>query len=185
MDLISLVRLPLTADEGWPELARRRPPLDRFFISVVLPLSLLPPLMLYLAGTQDPEAFVRTAQQRDWAALATVFFLGEWVTLLGTGWLIRQAAATYALAIDYHDAFLLAGIAPVPLWLASLGLLVPSVWANAALSTLALGLSCALLYQGLKALGRRREEIVAAAIVHIVIGAALFAWALLLVLALD
>lgn len=53
------------------------------------------------------------------------------------------------------------------------------------ISTLGLGLSCALMYQGLKALGRRREEIVAAAIVHIVIGAGLMAWALLLVFAFD
>lgn len=185
MDLNTLARLPLTADEGWPELARRRPELHRLFFRVMLPLSLLPPLMLYYAGTHYPEAFLRTAQQKNWSEVAIVFFLAEWATLLGMGWLIREVASTYALSIDYHDAFMLAGIAPVPMWLSSLGLLIPSFWTNAVLATLGLALACALMYQGLKALGRRREEIVAASIVHIVIGAGLMAWALLLVFAFD
>ncbi len=185
MDLISLARLPLTAEEGWPELARRRPALHQYLLLVALPLSLLPPAMLYLAGTHDPEAILRWAQHKDWTEVAVVFFLAEWATLLGMGWLIRQAAATYSLSIDYHGAYLLAGIAPVPMWLSSLGLLIPSLWTNALISALGLGLACALMYQGLKALGRRREEIVAASIVHIVIGVGLIAWALLLVFAFD
>ncbi|MGE5337941.1 MAG: Yip1 family protein [Gemmatimonadota bacterium] len=183
MNLLSLALLPLTADHGWPELARRHAPLHRLLLLLVLPLTLLPPLMLYYAGNHYPEVFLRGAQQKDWAEVAIVFFCAEWITLLGMGWLIRQAAATYSLTIDYHDAFLLAGIAPVPMWLSSLGLLIPSFWVNAFIATLGLGLACGLMYQGLRALGRQREEIVAGSIVQIVIGVGLIAWALLLVFA--
>jgi len=112
-----------------------------------------------------------------------VFFAAEIASFLGMGWLIKKVADTNALAIDYHDAYLLAAIAPVPLWLSSLGLFLPDLAVNVVLSSIAMALSCALLYHGLQALGRRREEVVAAGMVQIVIGAGLIAWALLLALA--
>lgn len=183
MNLISLAKLPLSADEGWQELAQHRPRIAKVFLFLVLPLSLLPPTMLYLAGTHYPEAFFPVIRPRDWAAVAEVFFVAEMATFAAMGWLIKQVADTYALSIDYRDAYLLAALAAAPLWLASLGLLIPDLLANAAINLLALGLSCALLYNGLQALGRWREEVVAAGIVHTVIGAGLIAWALLFVLA--
>lgn len=183
MSLMSLAKLPLSADQGWPELARLRPGLLKVFCLLVLPLSLLPPAMLYFAGTHYPEAFLPPARQKDWATVAAVFFLAEMGTLLLMGWLIKQVAETYELTIDYHDSYLLAAVAPVPMWLSSLGLLVPSLTLNVIVSISGLALSCAILYHGLQALGRRREEVVAAEVVQIVIGAGLIVWALLLVLA--
>lgn len=184
MSLLSLAKLPLSADEGWPDLARIHPGILKVVLLLVLPLSLLPPAMLYYAGTHYPEVFGPAARPRDWAAVAAVFLVAELATFSLMGWLIRQVGDTNGLAIDYHDAYLLAAIAAVPLWLSSLGLFVPVLVFNAALSTVALGLSCALLYQGLQALGRRREAVIATEVVQIVIGAGLIAWALLLVLAL-
>ncbi len=84
--------------------------------------------------------------------------------------------------MDYHDAYLLAGIAPIPLWLSSLGLFVPSLGFNAVLSLAALGLSCGIIYHGIEGLCHTREDVTAASIVQTVIGAGLIAWALLLML---
>lgn len=39
MNLISLSKLPLSADEGWPELAQHRPGIFRILCFLVLPLS--------------------------------------------------------------------------------------------------------------------------------------------------
>lgn len=50
MTLSPLVRLPLCANEGWPELAQRRPAMLEVKVLLVLSLSLLPPAMLYFAG---------------------------------------------------------------------------------------------------------------------------------------
>jgi hypothetical protein len=111
-----------------------------------------------------------------------VFFLAEMLTFLGMGWLIKQVADSNRLKIDRHDAYLLAAIAPIPLWLSSLGLLVPSLAFNAALSLVALGLSCGVIYHGIEGLCHMCEEVTAAAIVQTVIGAGLAAWALLLVM---
>ena len=184
MSLMSLAKLPLSADKGWPQLARLHPGILRVFLLLVLPLSLLPPAMLYYAGTHYPEVLGQAARAKNWTEVAAIFFMAEWGTYLLMGWLIRQVGASHALTVDQRDAYLLAAIAAVPLWLSSLGLVVPNLAFNATVSTLALGLSCALLYQGLQALGRTRDEVVATGIVQIVIGAGLIAWALLLVLAL-
>lgn len=183
MSPVSLVKLPLSAQEGWPELIRLRPGLLKVFGLLVLPLCLLTPLMLYFAGTHHPEVFLRGAGERNWAAVAAIFFVAEIGTFLGMGWLIRQVGQTSGFSIDYHDAYLLAAIAPVPMWLSSLGLLVPDLMFNIVFAMIGTGLSCALIYQGIQALGRKRDEVVAAGIVQMVIGAGLIAWAFLLVLA--
>lgn len=77
-----------------------------------------------------------------------------------------------------------AAIAPVPMWLSSLGLLIPSLTAAVIIAIGGLALSCGLVYHGIEALCRTREDVIVAGIVQIVIGAGLIAWALLLLLAL-
>jgi hypothetical protein len=154
----------------------------KLFAFVVLPLSLLPPGMLYYAGTRYPEAFFAAASGKDWGAIAVVFFLAEMATFTGMGWLIKQVAESNRLEIDYHDAYLLAAIAPIPLWLSALGLLVPSLAFNTVLSLAALGISCGMIYHGIEGLCHMREDVTAAAIVQTVIGASLIAWALLLMI---
>jgi hypothetical protein len=184
MSMLSLSRLSMSPEYGWPELARERPSLAKVFALLVLPLSLLPPLMLYYAGTHHPEVLPGAAGAKDWARIALTFFLAELGTLAMMGWLIRQLAETSGLAIDYHDAYLLASIAPVPMWLSALGLLVPSLPFNVVVSLAATAVSCALVHRGIEGLGHTREDVTAASITQIVIGMGLVAWALLLVLAL-
>lgn len=180
MNLISLAKLPLSTTQGWPELETIHPRVLKLFAFVVLPLSLLPPGMLYYAGTHYPEAFLPGAGGKNWGAIGVAFFLVEMATFLGMGWLIKQVAESNRLQIDYHDAYMLAAIAPIPLWLSSLGLLIPSLAFNAVLSLAALGLSCGILYHGIEGLCHMREDVTAAGIVQTVIGASLIAWALLL-----
>lgn len=183
MKLSTLARLPLSAEQGWPEIERLRPQLVKLFAFIVLPLSLLPPLMLYYAGSVHPEVFPPQLAGKDWTQIAGVFFLAEMATLGVMGWLIRQVALTSGLRIGYHDAYLLAAIAPIPLWLSALGLFVPSLAFNVVLSLAAFGLSCGIIYHGIEGLCHTRESVSAAGIVQVVIGAGLIAWALLLVLA--
>jgi hypothetical protein len=182
MNLVSLSKLPFSTTQGWPELEKIHPGLLKVFAFIVLPLSLLPPGMLYYAGSNYSEVFLKGAAGKAWGEIAVVFFLAEMLTFLGMGWLIKQVAESNQLKIDYHDAYLLAAIAPIPLWLSSLGLLVPSLAFNAGLSLAALGLSCGIIYHGVEGLCHTLEDITAGAIVQTVIGVGLIAWALLLVM---
>lgn len=180
MKLSTFVLLPCCADKGWPEIERIHPNLAKLYAFIVLPLSLLPPAMLYYAGTQYPESFLHQASNKNWGMIALAFFLTEILTLLFMGWLIKQLADSNSLSIDYHDSYLLAGIAPIPLWLSSLGLFVPSLGFNAIVSLFALGVSCGVVYHGIEGLCHTQEDVTAGSIVQTVIGAGLVAWALLL-----
>ncbi len=184
MNLHALSQLPLSTERGWPELVTARPRLSRLFLLVVLPLSLLPPAMLWFAGTNHPQMFPADYGTKPWGEVAAVFFVAEIATVLGMGWLIRQVAATHGLSIDRHDARMLAAIAPVPMWLSALGLLIPNFLVAVAIAIAGLALSCGIVYHGILALCRTREDVVAGGIVQTVIGAGLVAWAFLLLLAL-
>jgi hypothetical protein len=75
-------------------------------------------------------------------------------------------------------------IRPVPMWLSSLGRPIPNRFAGATIAIVGVGLSCGILYHGILALCRTREDVVAGGIVQTVIGVGLVAWAFRWLLAL-
>lgn len=180
MKILSLPKMVFSSSEGWPELATIHPAIVKVFFFLVLPFSVLPPAMLYYAGTHYGDTFISGFGGKPWGEISVLFFLVEMVTFATMGWLIKQIAEDQQVNVDYHDAYVLAAITPVPLWLSSLGLLVPSLAFNMVLAVSALGASCALIYHGIYALCHMHEEVTAAAITQAVIGAGLAAWAVLL-----
>jgi hypothetical protein len=182
MKILSFPKMVISSSEGWPELAEIHPAIVKVFFYLVLPFSLLPPVMLYFAGGYYGDTIVQGYGSKPWGMIAVLFFFAEMATFAVMGWLIKQIADGHDVDVDYHDAYMLAAISPVPLWLSSLGLLVPSLVFNAVVSLLAMGASCALIYRGIYALCHMHEEVTAASITQIVIGAGLAAWAILLML---
>jgi hypothetical protein len=138
--------------------------------------------MLYYAGSLHPGIFPAHFAGKDWGGIAVMFFLAEMGTVAFMGWFIHEVARTSRLRIDYYDAYLLAALAPIPLWLSALGLFIPSLAFNAGLAIAALVLSCGIIYHGVMGLGHTHEDVAAAGVVQTVIGAGLAAWALLLLL---
>ena len=136
--------------------------------------------MIYLAGMHYGNAFVEGFNDKPWGHIALIFFIGEIASVTLMGWLVRQVASTWNGNISYRNAYLLAAIAAIPVWLSSLGLLVPSLSFNAVVSVMALSLSCGLVYHGVRAFCQIREELQAAAITQIVFGTGLLLWAVLL-----
>lgn len=180
MNILTIPKMILTPRDGWRDVEQAHPSLAHLLSSIVLPLSVLPPLLLYQAGTRYGEAFASGVGGRPWVTIAVVIYLAEVLTFLGMGWFIKQVAATHQVRTSAYDAYLLAAIAPTPLWLSSLALLAPDPALNAAAGFMALAASCILLYQGIYALGHMREGITAATITYTVMGAGLVAWTLLL-----
>ncbi len=77
----------------------------------------------------------------------------------------------------------MAAIAPLPLWLSSLALLVPVLLFNVLVVALALVVSTALVYRGCKALSDESgNEMANMSATYTIIAAALLAWVLLLVI---
>lgn len=181
MSILSLPKM-IYSYEGWPELESRHLPIAKFFALVVLPLALLPPAMLYYAGSHYGDLFVAGFAAKPWAVIAGVFYLTEIASVLLMGWLISEMVKWYGLRASVGDSFMLAGIAPIPMWLSSLSLLLPNIAVDAGIALLALAAGCGLLYHGICAFCHTREEVSAAGITQTVMSAGLLCWAFLLVL---
>jgi hypothetical protein len=184
MSVTSLSRMPFSPKATWPELARADSTVARTFFSIVAPLSLLPPVMIFLAGSHYGDAFIEGFSSKPWALIAAIFFCCEIVSVTLMGWLIKQVAGAWHEQVSYRNAYVLAAVAAIPLWISSLGLLVPSLAFNVALSALALSVSCALVLQGVRSFCRISEDniVQAISITRLVFGAGLGAWGFLLLL---
>ena len=184
MNIFSVSRMPFSSKTHWPRLARVDSNVTRVFWSLVVPLSLLPPVMIYLAGSHYGDAFAEGFSSKPWALIASLFFLCELASVTWMGWLIRRVALAWNEVISHRDAYLVAAIAAIPLWISSLGLLVASMAFNIALDAAALILSCGLVFQGVRSFCRIADENIeqAIAITRLAFGGGLAAWGVLMLL---
>lgn len=184
MNVSSISRMPLSPAGAWQELARVDSTVARTFWRVVVPLSLLPPAMILWAGGHHADAFGEGFGGRSWGPIAALFFLCEIVSVTLMGWLIRRVAAAWDVPVSRRNAYVLAAVAAIPLWLSSLGLLIPSLAFNVALSAVALTLSFALLFQGVRTFCTNDVDGLARAldVSRLVFGGGLAAWGFLFLL---
>lgn len=180
MNLISFPKMVVSSDEAWPELERLQLPLSKLLTFLIIPAALLPPVLLYYSGSHYGDEFVAGFGSKPWGFIAPIFFLTETLTVLLMGWLLNQVAQTHGLRMSGHDSLMLAAIAPIPMWLSSLSLLVPSLAFNAGIALLALVAGCSLLHHGIQAFGHTKEGVSVAEITQTVMGAGIACWALLL-----
>ncbi|KAA3652120.1 MAG: DUF1282 domain-containing protein [Proteobacteria bacterium] len=181
MRLTALPRMLISSNDGWREIERRHPSVGALFLWMVLPLTLLPPALLYYAGSQYGDMLVTGWSDRNWGLIAPLFLVCEWAAFVGMGVFIKSVAHHSAARIRLHDAYMVAAIAPVPMWLSSLSLLVPNL-AFVTLAALAgLGAACALMYHGVYALCHMDDAVPAASVTHTVMAAGLLCWAAFLV----
>lgn len=182
MLILSIPRMIVSSDKGWHELTQDSSSLGTLFWRLVLPLSLIPPVMLYLYGPDHGDLLIQGYSSKPWHIIAPVFFAAEMFTWLLMGWLIRQVTESQWIEATPKDAFRLASIAPVPLWLSALGLFVPNMTVNVVLGLLAMVATGSLIHHGVRAVLKVQDELVAASITHTVMGAGIAGWSFLLLL---
>ena len=182
MTPLILLRLPFSHVVGWKELQQRKLSIATLVWCMVLPMSLVPPLMLYYAGTHYGDVFPPGFAERQWRFITTVLFLAELLTFFVMGWLIHAVTNSQReLSISYHNAYLLAALAPLPLWCSAIALLVPNLLFNALVILAALGISCSLVYHGLQALCERTtNDVTTMSVTYTVMAAGVLAWGLLM-----
>jgi hypothetical protein len=196
---------------GWNDLTRSHMPVAVMFFFYVLPMSLIPPLMLYYAGTAYRDnlltALSLTAGQLQ--ILSGVFFVAELAGVFLMAGAIEFMANTELKVIhsrqklleypaqtptldtpanvpqvEYHDAFMLAAVAPTPLWLAPLALFIPSFMIDATIGALALLASVLILYYATPAILKLDEKGEGALFRYIMITGGMVAWAAMMYLTL-
>ncbi|HAA46778.1 MAG: hypothetical protein XD36_0689 [Halomonas sp. 54_146] len=182
MKVMAYMKMPFSYHEGWQELKAKSPSIPLLAWCVVLPMSLLPPVMLYFAGTHYGDAFMAGFADREWRFVTTILFLAELLTFFIMGWVIHAIVnGTEQLSISYQDAYLLAALAPLPLWASSMALWVPNLFFNTLVALAALVISCSLIYHGLQALCTRKEhDVVTISATYTIMSAGILGWGLLL-----
>lgn len=189
MSLISLPKMFVSETEGWSDLARIHPSVRTLLASYVVPMSLLPPLMHAYSQLAAPgrvfPALAPMLSVGEALAVGAVFFLIEIAAVALMANYIQQMAESQNLATDYPTTYTLAAVAPTPLWVASLALLVPSLWFNVAVVVVAWIATVALIRHGVRPILRVRDEALARKLAEEITAAGVFMWVgLLLVMAL-
>jgi Yip1-like protein len=189
MSIASLPKMFVSETEGWTDVVKIHPSVYKLFFALVVPLSVLPPLMYAYAGLGHPGAVFPLTEPpmtgREAALVGGAFFLIELATVAFMAMVIRQIGNAHGLDTPYENAYALAAIAPVPLWLASLALFIPMLWANVAVVAVAWIGSVALIRHGVRPLLGVGDVDEAHAMANRVTMAGVAAWiALMVVLAL-
>ncbi len=181
MTMTQLLSLPFSANGVWRELKGMNLSIPFLAWVIVVPMSFLPPVLLYYAGTHYGDSFINGFADKEWRFITTILFLAELLTFFVMGWLIKAVLDGHQLQIEYPDAYLLAAIAPLPLWLSSLALLVPVLAVSVIAVFAGMFLSCALIYQGVRSLCQRTDnDVVAMSATYTVMAASLLAWGILM-----
>ena len=181
MTMTQLLTLPFSANGVWRELKGMNLSIPFLAWVIVVPMSFLPPVLLFYAGTHYGDSFINGFADKEWRFITTILFLAELLTFFVMGWLIKAVLDGHQLQIEYPDAYLLAAIAPLPLWLSSLALLVPVLAVSVIAVFAGMFLSCALIYQGVRSLCQRTDnDVVAMSATYTVMAASLTAWGILM-----
>lgn len=181
MTMTQILSLPFSANGVWRELKGMNLSIPFLAWVIVVPMSFLPPVLLYYAGTHYGDSFINGFADKEWRFITTILFLAELLTFFVMGWLIKAVLDGHQLKIEYPDTYLLAAIAPLPLWLSSLALLVPVLAVSVIAVFAGMFLSCALIYQGVRSLCRRTDnDVVAMSATYTVMAASLTAWGVLM-----
>lgn len=190
MNPMNLPKMVYSYGDGWLDLVRIHPTVAKLFTTYVMPMSLIPPAMYVYASVVAPGS-VFPAQAPAFTVgelmlVAAGLYLAELVMVLLMGSLIQQIGDVVGINPAYPESFMLAAVAPTPLWLASLALFVPSAAFNGVVLALAWVASAALIYHGVEPIfrleGHGKSRLMASGI----LAAGVLAWcALLAVMALG
>jgi len=169
--------------EGWDWLMRMHPSVPKTYLFYVLPMSLIPPAMLFYAWANYGGPPLPEITRNEALFLATVFLVAELVMVPIMGRVLQMIGQVANSSPAYQDTFTLAAVVPTPLWLAPLALFVPSLVFNILMMLTALACSAALIFQGVDRTYDLRDEGHSLLVAGSVFAAGLVAWVIMLVLA--
>ncbi|PKO57128.1 MAG: YIP1 family protein [Betaproteobacteria bacterium HGW-Betaproteobacteria-21] len=186
MVLQNLPKMFYSYDEGWPDVVRMHPTVAKMFLTYVVPMSLIPAAMFVYSMFVTPGAvFPETVPPFtgiEAAALFLTFYAAQLLMVPLMASIIQQMGDVVKARPDYRSTFMLAAIAPTPLWLGALVLFVPSVWLAGIALAVAWVASAALIYHGVEPLFQLNDHSKSRLMGSFVLTAGVVAWFALMVL---
>lgn len=181
MNPITLLKLFFTPTQGWEALIKSKPSMHRLYLLHVIPFSLIPPIMIYIAGNNHSELFFDLLPGNKLVIVAVAFFLVQLVAVPAMATVVRQLAEVAEIHPSYREAFILAAVAPTPLWMAPVFLAVPSILVNIVITSLAMMASTGFIYYGIPTVFRIKEQGHALLLFGAILMAGVIAWGFLMV----
>lgn len=187
MSPASFPRMLFSEREGWTDIAQVHPSVRKLFRSLVVPMSLIPPLMYVFAQLAYPgRIFALSRPEPSAGSLLVngiVFFAVELAMVAFMALVIRQIAEGQGFRVPQENAYALAAIAPVPLWLAALALFIPSLGTNMLILAIAWVGSVALIRHGVHPLLGIDDPKRASYVANLITLSGVVAWFALLIVA--
>lgn len=181
MNISTLFNLFFSPTQGWQALVSQRPPVHRLFLLHVVPFALIPPLMIYLAGNKGQILFLDLLSANKLLIVAIAFFLVQLIAVPLMASVIKQLAEIAEAHPTYIQAFTLAAVAPTPLWLMPVFLLVPNMLVMLVVTSLAMMASAGFIYYGIPETLGIREQGHRNLLFGAILTAGLIAWGFLMI----
>lgn len=150
MNLTQIPALLLSPRAGWQALMAQRPSTNRTFLNVALPFTLLPPAMILFAANTWGAAHFPAIEAGLWELVAAVFLVAELLAVFLMAWAFDASVRAKGGRSDMDGAFLVAAVAPLPLWISSLALLGGSLTVAAGAALLGFIASAVLIRHGVR-----------------------------------
>ncbi|PXX50479.1 YIP1 family protein [Aquitalea magnusonii] len=175
MSPLSPLRMLWSSGHSWDSLSQSHPTLAASFCRLVLPGSLLGTAMILFAASFHGDVYGPEVSFAHWALISLLFMLTNWLAVPLMAWVIRQSVHAPARPA-FADCYRLAAIAPLPIWLSTLTLLLPYPLFNMACGLLGLLASGALTYHGLDALFEHDDSVSTQSMAYTVFSVGALVW---------
>lgn len=158
MNPVTLFKLFFMPTKGWQDLLSTQPTMPRLFLLHVVPFSLIPSLMLYIAGINNSVPLLKIMPSGNMLLVAVAFYVIQLIAVPIMATILRQLGEVAEVHPSYKDAFILAAVAPTPLWLAPIFLIVNNTLVILAIFTLAMMAAFGIIFYGLPTLLNVKDE---------------------------
>ena len=160
MSILQIHKLFASSHEGWDAFARIQASSLKLFVFLVVPFSLIPPLMLEYAGGHIGAAMFPDTSAQAWSTAALFFLIAELITVPLMAWAIKSVANSKGALFSDQIVLIVA------------------------IAILGLAASVTLIFRGAESILKVEEGLDAFDIAYVVTALGLSAWALLIMLGL-
>lgn len=158
MNPMTLFKLFFKPTAGWESLMASQPSMHRLFLLHVLPFAMIPPVMIYFVGKNHTILFFDLLPGSKLILVSLILFFVQLVVVPVMASIIRQLAEIADSHPTYRESFILAAVAPTPLWMAPVFLVVPDIIVNIGITSLAMMASAGFIYYGIPTVFKIKEQ---------------------------
>lgn len=181
MNPIILFKLFFSPTAGWESLIESKPSIHRLFMLHVIPFALVPPLMIYFAGTSHKVLFFDVLPGIKLIIISVILFIMQLLAVPLMATIVRQLAEIVDSYPSYKESFIFAAVAPTPLWMASLFTLIPDIYVNIVVTSIAMMAAAGFIYYGIPTVFKVKDDGRVVLLFGALLVAGVVAWAFLMV----